>query len=89
MRRLLIILLTAQALCGKMTHIDDLIVHDPCILPDASSGKYYIYRSFRPYRYGEPSKPAGIQVFKSKDLIWQVGDTGDAILLGKQLLESP
>ena len=89
MRRLLIILLTAQALCGKITHIDDLIVHDPCMLPDASSGAYYIYRSFRPDRYGEPGKPTVIQVFKSKDLIWQVGDTGDSIILGKQLLGSP
>ena len=75
MKRLLILLVWANGLWGTTTHIDDLVVHDPCILADPHTNTYYIYRSFRPDRYGEPGKPAGIQVFTSKDLVSWDGPT--------------
>ena len=68
----LILLLAWRSAVAATTHIDDLIVHDPCILPDPVTKTYYIYRSFSPSRYGEEGQPAGIQVFTSRDLVeWE------------------
>jgi beta-xylosidase len=61
------------------THINDLSVHDPCILADPASQTYYIYRSFAPNRFGATStgdtNRAGTQAFWSKDLTNWFGPT--------------
>ncbi len=73
---ILLLLAICSHLPGKTTHIDDLIVHDPCILPDPVTKTYYIYRSFSPRRYGNEDQPAGIQVFTSTDLVhWEGPET--------------
>ena len=56
--------------------IDDLIVHDPCILADKNSKSYFIYEKFAPDRFaglveGAPEGKAGVFYQESKDLkIW-------------------
>ena len=55
-------------------HINDLIVHDPCILPDPESKLYYIYSTFSPERFNGvvPAQEgkAGIFYQASRDLVW-------------------
>lgn len=58
----------------KMIHINDLIVHDPCILADKKSDSYYIYEKFSPTRFAgmldAPKGKAGVFYQKSSDLIY-------------------
>ena len=55
-------------------NINDLIVHDPCILADTGRKLYYIYEKFSPERFaglveGAPEGKAGVFFQASKDLI--------------------
>ena len=54
-------------------HINDLIVHDPCILADRRTGTYYIYSNFAPNKFegivDAPKGKGGIMFYASKDLI--------------------
>jgi arabinan endo-1,5-alpha-L-arabinosidase len=71
--------LAEEASARLVTHINDLSVHDPQILPDAASKTYYIYRHFSPRRWPETStsgtNSAGVQAFWSKDLTNWFGPT--------------
>lgn len=55
-------------------HINDLIVHDPCILPDRVRGKYYIYSQFSPEKFrgvvDAPDGKAGVFWQSSLDLVY-------------------
>ena len=64
---------------AAVTHINDLCVHDPCILADAPSKTYFIYRGFSPKRWTETSTNgtncAGVQAFWSTNLVDWLGPT--------------
>ena len=57
---------------GAVTHINDLIIHDPHILADTSSQTYYIYGQYSPKRewipLQSPHGRAGVLAYTSKDL---------------------
>jgi SSS family transporter len=63
---------------GGLTHVNDLSVHDPAILADATTQTYYIYANYSPRRTWDltqlrsPHGRAGVKAWKSKDLIlWE------------------
>lgn len=47
--------------------LKDINIRDPFILPDASSGTYYMYRSSS-IEAGDGSERGGVEVFRSRDL---------------------
>ncbi|MEH0152748.1 glycoside hydrolase family 43 protein [Limibacter armeniacum] len=53
-------------------HIDNLIVHDPCILADSLTHQYYIYGNYSPKKEWQlpksPNGRGGVQAYVSKDL---------------------
>ena len=73
-----VLIFTLLTLSCKVRHenfdvdINDIIVHDPCILADHASKTYYLYGQYSPKRDYEriqpPAKRGGVQVYKSKDL---------------------
>jgi len=58
-------------------YVNDLAVHDPCILADTNTQTYYIYRSFAPGKKNDDwlsgVEQAGVEVFTSKDLVKWTG----------------
>lgn len=76
----LILLLVAGCGCGNFSKkdnadrgrsetltLDEISIRDPCILPDASSGAYYLYSSG-----SGPNGRCGVVAYKSSDLVnWE------------------